>query len=75
MESGKDKYMPLLPYDCSPRENFIIYDNVSYVQNRDLCKEKIMMSTGNVIKYYTCKPSHDVINIATEPHHSESKIA
>ncbi len=47
------KYMPLLPFDATWSTYFSTYDTIPYRCNRDLCHPMIMMSTGNIVKYYT----------------------
>ena len=50
--SEKD-YTPLLPFDATVAENFVIYYPVPYVRDITLIPpEKIAMESGNVIKYY-----------------------
>lgn len=66
MENTKHSSAPILPFDGRLNENFIIYDNVSYIRNRDMCNEKIMLNTGNVIKNYNCKPEQSTILISSE---------
>ncbi len=47
-------YTPLLPFDSTIAENFIIYYPVPYVRDINLIPpEKIAMESGNVVKYYT----------------------
>ena len=51
---SKTAYTPLLPFDGTLAENFIIYYPTPYVRDIDLIPpEKIAMESGNVVKYYT----------------------
>ncbi|MBQ9767639.1 MAG: hypothetical protein IJW37_06020 [Lachnospiraceae bacterium] len=51
---------PLLPFDSTVAENFVIYYPIPYVRDITLIPpEKIAMESGNVIKYYRC--------VATKP--------
>lgn len=44
---------PLLPFDSTVAENFVIYYPTAYVRDINLIPpEKIAMESGNVIKYY-----------------------
>jgi len=46
-------YTPLLPFDSTVAENFIIYYPVRYVRDINLIPpEKIAMESGNIVKYY-----------------------
>lgn len=57
---NKNDYTPLLPFDSTVAENFVIYYPTAYVRDINLIPpEKIAMESGNVIKYYRC--------ISTEP--------
>ena len=47
-------YTPLLPFDSTAAENFVIYYPTPYVRDVNLIPaEKIAMESGNVVKYYT----------------------
>ncbi len=47
-------YTPLLPFDSTVAENFVIYYPVPYVRDINLIPpEKIAMESGNVVKYYS----------------------
>lgn len=47
------KHAPLLPFDSTVAENFIIYYPTAYIRDITLITpEKIAMESGNVIKYY-----------------------
>lgn len=46
-------YTPLLPFDNTVAENFVIYYPIPYVRDINLIPpEKIAMESGNVVKYY-----------------------
>lgn len=46
-------YTPLLPFDSTVAENFIIYYPIPYVRDVNLIPpEKIALESGNVVKYY-----------------------
>ncbi len=48
-------YTPLLPFDSTVAENFVIYYPTPYVRDINLIPpEKIAMESGNLIKYYRC---------------------
>lgn len=50
---SQSNYTPLLPFDSTETENFIIYYPTAYVRDINLIPpEKIAMESGNVIKYY-----------------------
>lgn len=55
----KDKpYSPILPYDITYGENYHIYNEMKYQQDKSLCPEdSIRMTSGNVYKYYAQTPS------------------
>lgn len=51
---------PLLPFDSTVAENFVIYYPTTYVRDITLIPpEKIALESGNIIKYYRC--------VTTEP--------
>lgn len=51
---NEKRYTPLLPFDGTVAENFVIYYPVPYVRDINLIPpEKIAMESGNVVKYYT----------------------
>lgn len=55
MNNNKN-YAPILPFDITAGENFLIYDNVIYVQDKALCGENcIQRQSGNILKYYELK--------------------
>jgi len=57
---SETKHTPLLPFDSTVAENFVIYYPTAYVRDVTLIPpEKIAMESGNVIKYYRC--------VTTEP--------
>ncbi|MCR5153367.1 MAG: hypothetical protein K6B75_00820 [Lachnospiraceae bacterium] len=45
-------FSPILPYSGLMKDNFIIYDNKEYIQDRDLCLGQHSLVSGNVVKYY-----------------------
>lgn len=50
---SEKKYTPLLPFDSTVAENFVIYYPTPYVRDINLIPpEKIAMESGNVVKYY-----------------------
>ncbi|MBQ8315917.1 MAG: hypothetical protein IJ427_08410 [Lachnospiraceae bacterium] len=50
---SENGYTPLLPFDSTVAENFVIYYPVPYVRDVNLIPpEKIAMESGNVVKYY-----------------------
>ncbi len=50
---SEKNYTPLLPFDSTVAENFIIYYPVPYIRDINLIPpEKIAMESGNVVKYY-----------------------
>lgn len=50
---SEKNYTPLLPFDSTVAENFVIYYPVPYVRDIALIPpEKIAMESGNVVKYY-----------------------
>ena len=52
---AEKKYTPILPFDGTLNENFIIYDNQTYHQNIDyITPEKVKKDSGNIVKYYRC---------------------
>lgn len=54
MEETKETSLtPILPFDSSMCDSFVIYDNQPYVCNRDMCRGQIQMSTGKIIKYFS----------------------
>lgn len=52
---AESKYAPLLPFDSTLADNFVIYYPTAYVRDINLIPpEKIAMESGNLIKYYRC---------------------
>ena len=50
---SKENCTPLLPFDSTVAENFVIYYPVPYKRDINLIPpEKIAMESGNVVKYY-----------------------
>lgn len=59
--SEEKRYTPLLPFNDLMRDNFIIYDNMTYVRDLDLtCDVGIIMHNPNMIKYYTTMSAETV---------------
>jgi len=56
-ENKEEKREPLLPFDSTVTDNFIIYSQspfVKYERNRSYLDEStIMMNNPNMVKYYT----------------------
>ena len=54
-------YAPLLPFDSTTADNFIIYYPVPYIRDINLIPpEKIALESGNVVKYYRCQITEPV---------------
>ena len=52
---AEKKYTPILPFDGTLNENFIIYDNQTYYKNIEyITPEKVNKESGNIVKYYRC---------------------
>ncbi|MCH5273727.1 MAG: hypothetical protein J1E35_08635 [Lachnospiraceae bacterium] len=52
---AEPNYTPLLPFDSTLADNFVIYYPTAYVRDISLIPpEKIAMESGNLIKYYRC---------------------
>ena len=50
---SKENCTPLLPFDSTVAENFVIYYPVAYKRDIALIPpEKIAMESGNVVKYF-----------------------
>ena len=50
---SEKSYTPLLPFDDTVAENFVIYYPFPYIRDVNLIPpEKIAMESGNVVKYY-----------------------
>ena len=48
---AEKKYTPILPFDGTIGENFIIYDNQTYHQNINyITPESVKKDSGNIIK-------------------------
>ena len=55
-EGGKKKYAPLPPFDITAGESFLLYDNMKYVCDTDICnRSMIKKESGNVCKGYRVK--------------------
>ena len=49
------KYTPILPFDGTIGENFIIYNNQTYHQDINyITADNVKKDSGNIIKYYRC---------------------
>ena len=49
----KSKYTPILPFNDLAVDNFVIYDNVTYVRDLATTEFGQVMHNPNMIKYYT----------------------
>lgn len=53
-DEAKKDYMPLLPFDVTFGDHFIIYDSSDYQADTTLCnKENVRMYSGNIYKFFT----------------------
>ena len=53
---NKENCTPLLPFDSTVAENFVIYYPTPYIRDINLIPpEKIAIESGNVVKYYQYK--------------------
>lgn len=51
---SEKQFTPILPFQDTMNDNFIIYDNTTYVRDIELAEDRfIMMHNPNMIKYYT----------------------
>lgn len=58
---SEKSYTPLLPFDSTVAENFVIYYPIPYIRDINLIPpEKIAMESGNVIKYYSYQFSEPI---------------
>ncbi|MDD5901586.1 MAG: hypothetical protein PUC73_11920 [Lachnospiraceae bacterium] len=58
---NEKRYAPLLPFDSTTADNFIIYYPVPYIRDINLIPpEKIALESGNVVKYYRCQITEPV---------------
>ena len=62
----KTTFTPLLPYDGTIGQNFSMYDKISYCCDRDLCHPNIIISTGNILKYYAYNLEDEITKITSE---------
>lgn len=62
----KKTFAPLLPYNTVIAENFSMYYKMPYCCDRDLCHPNIIMSTGNIIKYYSYNLEEEPTKIVTD---------
>lgn len=54
-------YSPILPFDITQRDSFIIYDNTTYSMDINLVGDNpIQMNSPNMIKYYRCAGTEPV---------------
>ncbi len=68
------KYTPILPFDSTAAENFIIYYPTAYVRDINLIPpEKIAMESGNLIKYYRCSTKEPMPVGGTPAHTDDTK--
>lgn len=68
MSTNNDKTLPILPFDITYGENFTIYKQMKYKQDRDLSeKVGIRKESGNVYKYFNAKESEPIIIGENEP--------
>ena len=60
----KENFSPVLPFDATQTDNFLIYDNVKYSCAIDLQKENmISMHQPSMVKYYECAADQTPIKI------------
>lgn len=68
MSTNSDKTFPILPFDITYGEQFTIYQQMKYKQDRDLSeKVGICKESGNVYKYYNAKEIEPFIIGETQP--------
>ena len=64
---SEKKMTPLLPYDVTFAEDFKMYDNFAYENDRDRTTPMLhSRETGNVLKYYTCAIDKDSFRIGID---------
>jgi len=51
------KYSPVLPFDCTVNDSFVVYNNVKYQCNIEKyqTEDPIRLHHNNMVKYYDCK--------------------
>ncbi len=61
-EAAITKYSPILPYDCTGFDNFIIYTPVGYTRDLSISEDDdpLKMHNPNMIKYYRCESTEPV---------------
>lgn len=62
--TNKDKKSsPVKPYDDSIWDHWLIYEDITYTRDNDLC-DYLSLNSGNVIKFYRCliKESYELKN-------------
>lgn len=48
-------YIPIQPFDRTLSENFLLYDNMTYYRDKNLCgDDSVRRVSGNIVKYYRC---------------------
>ena len=50
------EYSPVLPFDCTLNDNFVVYDNVKYECRIDRYQSEapVSMHHSTMVKYYNC---------------------
>lgn len=62
MTNDPNEYSPILPFDITLGESFLIYQHMTYYRDRDLCNSiGICKISGNVYKYYTLTMTEPVM--------------
>ncbi|MBP5184287.1 MAG: hypothetical protein J6113_04180 [Lachnospiraceae bacterium] len=56
----KTETAPLSPFDITEGESFLLYDNMKYNCDTDLCQGMIKIESGNVCKGYRLKETEPV---------------
>lgn len=61
----KENFSPVLPFDATQTDNFLIYDNVKYVcgVDRYQADSPICLHQKSMVKYYTCSYSQTPVAI------------
>ncbi len=61
MSMDEKKYTPLLPFQDTIRDGFIIYDNVTYTRDIALTEKEIINNhSDSMIKYYSTTISEPI---------------
>lgn len=63
-ETKKDSHVPVLPFDSSMYDSFIVYDNQIYIRDRDMCPGPMSSESENIIKYYSYKLDTDKVAVS-----------